>query len=73
MTDRVNAFIVVLKQDIREDDAEVIAQAIGLLRGVLTVVPHTADPSTGIAEARVRHELGQEILGVIYPNMRKEV
>ena len=72
MTDRVSAFLVVLKQDIREEDAETIAQAIGLLRGVLTVEPHLADPNTAIAEARVRHELGQEILGVIYPNMRKE-
>lgn len=67
MTDRVSAFIVVLKQDIREDDAEAIAQAIGQLRGVLTVQPHMADASTGIAEARVRHELSQKLWGVLYP------
>ncbi len=53
MTDRLNALIVILEHDIREDDAEPIINAIQQLRGVLQVEPHVAD-SIGDAAAEAR-------------------
>jgi hypothetical protein len=35
MTDRHAGYVVVLERDIREDDAEVILSAIGMVKGVL--------------------------------------
>lgn len=67
MTDRYNAFIVVLEHDMRDDDAQPILNAIKQLRGVLSVEPHTSTPDEHIAEARVRNELGQQLFRVLYP------
>lgn len=61
MTDRYNAFIVVLEKDIRDDDAEATVNAIRQIRGVLDVQPHLADPNESIAEVRVRREFLSKI------------
>lgn len=69
MTDRYNAFVVILDKDIRDDDAKPIIDAIKQLRGVLSVEPQTADPlSEYTAETRLRHELFDKIAAIIYPN-----
>ena len=39
MTDRYDAFTVVLERNIRTDDAEPVLAAIRQLRGVLDVIP----------------------------------
>ena len=39
MTDRINAFIVILDRDIREDDAEDTITALKQIKGVLSVKP----------------------------------
>lgn len=57
MTDRLNALIVVLEQDIREDDARPLIQAISQLRGVASVQPNVADIASHIAHTRARHEI----------------
>jgi len=61
MTDRFNALIVVLENDIREDDAKPLIEAIEQLRGVLKVTGNVADLSSQIAETRARRELEQKI------------
>ena len=71
MTDRLNALTVVLDRDIRADDAEALIAAIRQLRRVLDVVPQVADPAAFVAEQRVRHELGQKLLDVLYPERRR--
>lgn len=71
MTTRHKGYVVALKSNIREDDAQALIEAIGLLRGVLSVTPVEADISDSISEQRVRHELGQALLDVVYPE-RKE-
>jgi hypothetical protein len=43
MTDRYNALTVVLEHDIRDDDAEAVANAIRQLRRVLSVSGNVAD------------------------------
>ena len=57
MTDRINAFVVVLEKDMREDDADRILNAIAQIRGVLEVRPHGADTAAVIARAQARGEL----------------
>lgn len=57
MTDRYNALLVVLDQDIRDDDAEAIINAIKMVKGVLDVKPNVMDPMDAIATARARHDL----------------
>lgn len=71
MTDRFNGFTVVLERDIREDDAKPIIAAIRQLRGVLDVVPLVADSESYLAEQRARHELGQKLLDVVYPDRKR--
>lgn len=61
MTDRYNAFLVVLEQDLREDDAEATLTALKQIKGVLSVEPHVASFEDHIAEARVRAELVEKL------------
>lgn len=65
MTDRYNAFVVVLENDLRDDDADEIVKAITLLRGVLAVTPHIADMATTIAEVRVKNDVRQKLFDVL--------
>ena len=57
MTDRINALTVILDQDIRDDDAQALINAIKQLRGVLDVTPHVASFEDAIATSRARQEL----------------
>lgn len=65
MTDRYNAFIVILDRDIREDDAEATINAIKQIKGVLKVRPHVANFSDSIATARVKMELTEKLWKVL--------
>jgi hypothetical protein len=62
MTNRLNALVVILEKDIREDDAEVLISAIRQLRGVLTVKKNVADHIEGIvAVQRERQRITQKV------------
>jgi hypothetical protein len=67
VTDRVNYLTVVVKGNLREDDAMPLMAAIGLLKGVVSVGFSVADPEAYAAEARARENLSQRILDVVYP------
>ena len=67
MTARYNFLTVALERDIREDDAEMLLNAIRMLRGVLKVEPNVADATAWTAEERVRRELGKKLMDVVYP------
>lgn len=69
MTERLKGFVVALESDMREDDAEQLKQALALMRGVLKVEPIMANSNDWIVEQRVRTELGDQIMGVLYPNL----
>lgn len=71
MTDRYHSLTVTLEGDMRDDDAQQIIQSIAMIRGVLSVKPHVANITSHMAEERVRNELGQKILKVIYPSAYK--
>lgn len=67
MTHRIHSFTVALDEDIREEDAEAIANAIRLMRGILSVECNVSDLGQFVAEARVRCELGDKLWAVLYP------
>lgn len=61
MTDRYKGFIVVLKNDMRDDDAQRVIEAIGMIQGVLSVKPLISTSEDGIAEMRAKQELLSKI------------
>lgn len=65
MTDRINAFTVVLDHDIRDDDVEPLLTAIRMLRGVLSVTPHVADHTAHVVRERVNHEWINKLYNLI--------
>lgn len=67
MTERFDSLTVVLKRDIRDDDAEPILQAIRMIRGVLSVSGNVASPSAFVAEARVRQSITSRVLEALKP------
>ena len=68
MTDRVNALVVVLDENIRTDDVEPLMNAIRQMRHVVSVEGNVTDLSSHTAEMRVRNELGIKLMKVLYPN-----
>lgn len=71
MTDRIHALTVILEDDVREDDVEAIVQAIRMIRRVLDVKTHVADHRLHAAETRVRQQLGDELMKVVYPDWKR--
>ena len=61
MTDRVNAFLVVLEQDIRLDDAEPIVDAIRHIKGVLSVTNQIVTSGDWVASQRAKAELTRRL------------
>lgn len=71
MTDRLRGVIVTFEHDIRVDDAEPLIDAIKMLKGVLSVKPVVTDIQDHIAQERARHDLGQKLWKVIYPDPKR--
>jgi len=61
VTARYFALTVLLDEDIREDDAEPIINAIKMIRHVLAVEPHVVEPQTWLAEERAKNELRSKL------------
>lgn len=61
MTDRVQGYVVILDENMREDDAEAVVQALRMVRGVLDVQPVPATIETHVAEERARLKLLQQL------------
>jgi hypothetical protein len=69
MTDRYDALVIVLDGDVRSDDAKTLIEAIGLLRGVVSVEPHVRQIEQCIGEARIRRDLENRL----WAALRREV
>lgn len=65
MTDRLNAIIVVLDRDTREDDAEPILEAIRQLKGVISVTGNVTDLSDHAARQLAKHEIKMQIFSLL--------
>ena len=61
MTDRINALVVVLEKDTREDDVQALAEAIAMFQGVLSVKVCVADLASHVAYERARRELTDKL------------
>lgn len=70
MTDRLKGLIVTFEKDFRDDDAEHLIDAIRMLRGVLSVKPLVSNIDDHIAQERVRRELGEKLLTVVFPDRK---
>jgi hypothetical protein len=71
MTDRVNSFLVVLKEDIREDDADGVINAIRHINGVIRVVPQPSDSFTEvIASERLKLDLHEKIMEALWGKVK---
>jgi hypothetical protein len=68
MTDRINAFLVILEKGIREDDAESTIGALNQIKGVAGVekCPESGS-SLLIARTQIRNELTKQLISVLYP------
>ena len=67
MTDRVNALVVVLDQDIRIDDVESLMNAIRQLNHVASVEPNVSNLDSHLAVERARYDLRQQLVDVLWP------
>jgi hypothetical protein len=65
MTDRHAAYIVVLSDDLREDDAEYTINALRMVKGVARVEPVVADQAIHIAEVRADQVWRDRIAGLL--------
>lgn len=70
MTDRYNAFIVVLERDIREDDADATLTALRRIKGVLSVEPHTLSVEDHIAEQRILYKVRHNLFEALETALR---
>lgn len=69
MSDRIKALTVVLEQDLRQEDAEPLMAAIRQMRHVTEVSAEVADQDLYVATTRVRRELGEKLLKIVYPDV----
>lgn len=65
MTDRFKGFVVVLDADVREDDAEDIKKALGMVKGVIEVAPVAVATDDFINRSRIRMELVEKLFNVL--------
>ena len=65
MTDRIHALTVALDKDIRDDDVQALAAAIGQLRHVVGVTTEKVDVSDYSARARVNMEWHTRLLDML--------
>ena len=65
MTDRINALIVTLDHDIREDDVEHIVGAIHMIKYVASVKKNVADIGSHIAYERAVLAVGKALFDAL--------
>lgn len=67
MTDRWSGLVVVLAEDIRDDEAAPLMQAIGQLRGVMNVLPVVSRPGLElVVKQRIREKLEARIHAALW-------
>lgn len=65
MTDRIQGFIVVLDETLREDDAETTLIAIKQIKGVLQVSPQKDENAAIFEKTRVKLKIIRKILDFV--------
>lgn len=72
MTDRVHSFQVVLEEDIRIDDIELVVNALRMVKGVLAVEPIVTDFAAAMAEVRAKDQMREKLITLV-KEMRAEL
>lgn len=67
MSNRYHSLTIVLEEDMKDEDAEGLMDALLHLKGVVGVEPNISDPNTVTAVVRARYELGMKLLDIVYP------
>ena len=65
MSDRIAGLSVTLQDDMRDDDAQSIIDAIAMIRGVVTVQAHVADIEHHFAKEQARREMTDQLRDVL--------
>lgn len=65
MTDRVKGLVVVLEEDIREDDAEKIIEAVEMVKGVQSVDKNITEVDDYINRQKVVNKISKDIFEVL--------
>lgn len=74
MTTRYNALIVALEEDMREDDAQGLIDAIARLRGVIAVKGQAPGENLDyyVAEERTQQEWRKKFIDLLWPKRTDE-
>lgn len=67
MTNRLKGFVVTLEDNLREDDAKPIMEAIEQLRGVVSVTPSVDNFDDRMNREKIRAELTKKIWEALKP------
>ena len=70
MTDRYCVITVALEEDMREDDAEQLIEAIKQMRGVADAAGYKPSPDIYAAKARLRLELLGKIANLVNADLQ---
>ncbi len=65
MSERLKGVTVVFEDDIRDEDAQAIINAIQMVKGVLHVEPSLSTHDDFMARVRVKSEMAEKIFDVI--------
>ena len=66
MTDRIKGYLVTIEDDIRDDDAKIIQDALKMIKGVFSVKPYVKRMEDYMSENKARMELTKEIMKFLY-------
>lgn len=70
MTDRIKGYLVTLENDIREDYADSIKQALQMVKGVFTVKPYIKSMEDYMSEEKAKHEFAKKIMQFIHESTK---
>lgn len=65
MSNRINSITVVLKEDISEEWADKMVEALKLYDNVLSVTSNVSDPGEYVYQMRIRSELRSKLYQLI--------
>lgn len=65
MSDRIKGLTVTLRDDLRDDDAQPIIEAIKLLKGVVDVVKHVSNADHYMATRLAKVELSAKLWEIL--------
>lgn len=65
MSDRIKGYIVILDKDYRDDDAEIIENAIKMIKGVKEITPSIVNSDDTINRIKIANEIKEKMYKLI--------